>query len=220
MYRLPTVSISHLATARDFRSEAITDGVGLPPLTVGKHDDFSALMSIVSTLRPRTVVELGTAYGNTTANICRVCADTRVYTVNALPEQIGGRLTTYILSREEIGSVYRRYGFSDQVVQIYCDTMELDLSNHLPGPIVDLAIIDACHDTKYVINDFLKVAPFVRPEGMILLHDTHPCVREHLWGSYIGCMILKRRGYDIFHIANTWWGVWRKPDPAQEHSRT
>ena len=182
----------------------------MPPFYAGKHDDFGALMSIVATLRPGLLLELGTAYGNTVANICRECPNTRVYTVNAPAEDMSGKLTTYGLTREEIGSVYQRYGFSDRVVQIYCDTLQLDLSGYLAGAVLDLAIIDACHDPMHVVNDFLKVVAYVRPHGLVLLHDTHPSMSQHLWGSYVGCMILRRSGYDIRHIADTWWAVWRK----------
>ncbi|MGZ4817386.1 MAG: class I SAM-dependent methyltransferase [Terriglobales bacterium] len=214
-YRLPAVQLSSIASVADCRSEAILDRILLPPFCAGRHDDFSALMSIVKAKRPRIVVELGTSYGNTVANICRVCPEARVYTVNALPEQITGTLITHALTREEIGSVYRRHGFSSQVEQIYCDTLNLDLSKYLSEPVADLAIVDACHDPRHVINDFHKVAPYMRAQGIVLLHDTHPSMRGHLWGSYMGCMKLRMHGYEIQHVTGTWWGVWRNPGAAQ-----
>jgi predicted O-methyltransferase YrrM len=208
---LPSVSLSWVAGAVEHGKDPIMDGICMPPFFGSDaHDDFRTLMGIVGTIQPNIVVELGTAYGNTVANICRECPNARVYTVNASAEDMGGKLTTYGLATDEIGSVYKRYGFGDRVVQIYCDTLKLDLSGYLAGAVIDLAIIDACHDPMYVVNDFLKVVPYMRPHGIVLLHDTHPSMRHHLWGSYVGCMILRRQGYDIGHIADTWWGVWRK----------
>ena len=186
----------------------------MPPFCGGKHDDFGALMRIALVRQPNIVLELGTAYGNTVSNICRQCPQVHVYTVNAPPEDISGKLQTYALTREEIGSIYKRYGFSERVTQIYSDTLDMDLSRYFSGPVIDLAIIDACHDPNYVVNDFLKVMPYVRTQGLVLLHDTHPRMLAHLWGSYIGCMELRRRGYDIRHITSTWWGVWQKPQEA------
>jgi hypothetical protein len=133
--------------------------------------------------------------------------------VNALADQQTGYLTTYSLSSVDIGVVYRRYGFSDRVVQIFSDTMDLDLSQYFDKAVVDLAIIDACHDTDHVLNDFHRLAGFIRPGGIVLFHDTHPGfgphVRAHVVGSYVACMKLRRQGYDIRHLAGTWWAIWR-----------
>src|SRR5438132_7572223 len=97
------------------------------------YDDLSTLMRIVNTMQPRIVVEFGTAYGNTVANICRQCPETKVYTVNAQAEEQTGEIVTYELSKAEIGRVYRNHCFSGRVVQIFKNTLELDLSEHLSG---------------------------------------------------------------------------------------
>lgn len=210
--RLPRLEIDLSSQPPQVQAPILED-ICLPPhFGPTDHDDFLPLMHIAALLRPTTVVELGTAHGNTVANICRQCPDATVYTVNALTDQQSGTIVTYALTRDEIGRVYQAHGFGDRVVQIFENTLSLDLSRYLPGPVVDLAIIDACHDTDYVINDFLKVKPFIRPEGVVLLHDTHPSMKGHLAGSYIACMMLRRRGYDIRHIKNTWWALWANTD--------
>jgi len=208
-FALPSVSLSSLPEYESAASQPILDDICLPPfVATDRHNDFAALMRLVATRCPKVVLELGTAHGNTVANICRACPDARVVTVNAPPEEISGRSTTFALAKDEIGRVYRRYGFSDRVVQVWCNTLQLDLSPYLAPGSVDLAIVDACHDCKYVINDFLKAIPFIAPGGVVLLHDTHPSLSQHLVGSYGACMILRRRGFDIRHIENTWWGIW------------
>jgi predicted O-methyltransferase YrrM len=157
------------------------------------------------------VLELGTAYGNITANVCNQCPTANVYTVNAPAEEQTGTRVTYKLSKDQIGRVYRQYGFAERVVQVFENTLNLNLSLYFSEPVVDLAIIDACHDTEYVINDFLKVEPFVRSGGIVLCHDTSPSVGPgHLFGSYMACMKLRHRGYNIRHIKDTWWGAWIK----------
>ncbi len=155
------------------------------------------------------MLELGTAHGNTTANICRQCPGATVYTVNALPEQISGDIITFALTKDEIGRAFRRHGFGDRVTQIYANTLHLDLSPYLQPRTVDFAIVDACHDTPFVVNDFHKVEPYMKPGGLVLLHDTHPSMEEHLVGSYRACMLLRKQGYDIRHLEGTWWGVWQ-----------
>ena len=208
-FALPPVSISSLAGNENAATPAILDEICLPPFVETKLcNDFEALMRLVAARCPKLVLELGTAHGNTVANICQSCPQARVVTVNALAEQLSGEAITCALSKDEIGRVYRRYGFSDRVVHVWANTMQLDLSPYLAHSTVDLAIVDACHDCEYVINDFLKVVPYMRPGGMALLHDTHPSLSSHLWGSYRACMLLRRRGFDIRHIEDTWWGVW------------
>jgi predicted O-methyltransferase YrrM len=189
-------------------SDVIHEDICLPPFYAQhKHDDVTPLVAILKTVAPQLVIELGTAHGNLTANICRL-TDARVITVNALAEQMTGHWVSFALSREEIGRVYRQHGFEKRVTQVYEDTLTLDLREYLAPSSADLCIIDACHDLDYVVNDFNKVVPFIRPGGIILFHDTHPAINREMGGSYRACMHLRRRGWDIYHIKGTWWGIW------------
>jgi predicted O-methyltransferase YrrM len=208
--RLPVVELESIV-ARDVEIEPpIMKDICLPPYhKFDDHDDYTPLMKIVKSLQPSVVLELGTAHGNATANICRQSQRTKIYTVNAPVEEQTGNLTTYDLTVEEIGRVYREHGFGERVVQIFANTLHLDLSQYFKEPVIDLAIIDACHDTDYVINDFHKVRPYVKPGGMVLFHDTFQSpAPSHLDGSYRACLKLRREGYDIRQLNNTWWAVW------------
>ena len=209
---LPSVSLKSIVGDDTPLAAAIMDDICMPPHN-GRldHDDYTAVIRVAQFARPRIALELGTAHGNTTANLCLACPQAKVYTVNAEAAEQTGASTTYDLTAEEIGRAYRNHGLSDQVVQIFKNTLHLNLAAWFSEPVIDFAIIDACHDTEYVLNDFLKVEPFVRPGGIVLLHDTHPSFQEHLGGSYIACLQLRRRGFDIKHIRNTWWGFWQKP---------
>src|SRR5690606_9460312 len=133
------------------------------------------------------VVELGTAHGNTVANICQINRNCRVVTVNAPIESQTGVITSFRLAREDIGRVYRHYGYQDRVTQIFENTLNLDLKPIIFNELIDLAIVDACHDKEYVINDFMKCVPFMARRGLILLHDTHPSRIQHLESSYLAC---------------------------------
>lgn len=213
--RLPTVQLSAI-TGRSgaYRfSEPIQDDISMPPFVSSSLDDFNALMTLADWIQPQIVLELGTAFGNTVANICRLLPAVHVYTVNAPFEQQSGVLTTFDLDEQEIGRVYRKYGYTDRVTQILENTLDLDLSEFLSAPVIDLAIIDACHDTEFVINDFHKIRPFVRTGGVVLFHDTHPSMERHYHTSYRACLQLRRQGYDIFHVNGTSWAIWFKGRP-------
>jgi predicted O-methyltransferase YrrM len=215
-HALPSVGLSYLTTDNPQIVPPIMDEICMPPYYgPTDHDDFTPLMKIASALQPKVIVELGTAHGNTVANLCNQLEDCRVYTVNAPVELQTGETITFELTRDEIGRVYRNAGFADRVVQIFQNTLHLDLGQYFSEPVVDLAIVDACHDTDYVINDFLKVKPFVRQGGIVLFHDTHPSMAGHLDGSYIGCMLLRAQGFDIRHLSGSWWGVWRNDGPGR-----
>jgi len=217
--RLPEVKFVRLAPRIALSQPVIDEDRSLPPRPglawrAGRwqvvrpvHDDITPLVRLVAHRKPRLVLELGTAYGNATANVCRF-SEARVVTVNALPEQLSGVVTTAALGRDEIGRVYRAHGFADRVTQVYANTLQFCPSEHVDPGSVDLAVIDACHDFEYVRADFLAVAPVMRPGGLVLLHDTHPSRAGHLRGSYDACVWLRGQGFDIRHIRGTWWAYW------------
>lgn len=212
VYGLPDLQLEELVDPNVIPEEPILDDLCLPNHAEPPgHNDLQPLLRILRGKQPKVVLELGTAHGNTTANICRQCPLAKVYSVNALPEQISGDIITFALTNDEIGRAFRKQGYSERVKQIYANTLDLDLSLHLQPGTVDLAIIDACHDTPFVINDFHKVVPYMKPGGLVLLHDTHPSMEEHLLGSYRACMFLRQKGYDIRYLHDTWWGVWQVP---------
>jgi predicted O-methyltransferase YrrM len=221
--RLPPIELTALVAGDVQLEPLILDHACMPPYAgPPDHNDLVPLLTIARATMPALVVELGTAHGNSAANICRQCPQARVYTVNAPAEDQSGTLVTYELTRSEIGSVYRNYGYDSKVTQIFQNTLSLNLSSYLGGAQIDLAIIDACHDTDYVINDFFKVLPWIRTGGIVLLHDTHPSapsqstrrdpMTRHLIGSYVACLGLRRRGYDVRHLTGTWWAIWRNQE--------
>lgn len=208
-FQLPDIDLESLVPNTEPIMPPIVDHLCLPPYEGPvDHNDVIPLLSLVRAANPRTVLELGTAHGATVANICAL-SDAQVYTVNALPEQISGNAVTFVLSREEIGYVYRKYNFADRVVQIYENTKNVNLLDYMPANSVDLAIIDACHDSDFVVNDFFKVLPVLNENAIVIFHDVHPNMKNHLRESYIACMYLRKCGYDVQHLKNTWWGIWR-----------
>jgi len=211
---LPETTLRDLGVADKVDlAPAILENAGVPPYAgSANHDDLQPILKIARSLQPKTIVEFGTSYGNMTANFCRQCPAAKVFTVNATPEQQTGGITTHSLVPEEIGRVYRANGYSGRVAQIFANTLELDLQSTLRGSPVDLAVIDACHDTDYVVRDFQKLRLLMKPAGLILFHDTHPSMTRHLIGSTMACMLLRREGYDIRHLENSWWAVWKAPD--------
>jgi predicted O-methyltransferase YrrM len=216
---LKSIQLADLASLPVALAPPILEDIWLPPYladAVDQPDDLTPLLTIVRARQPWVVVELGTGYGNVSANICRQSPEAKVYTVNAVPQNQSGQITTYVLGREAIGRVYRQHGFAERVTQIYQNTLDIDWTQYLAPQSVDLAIIDACHDTDYVLTDFMKVSPFIQPQGLVLFHDTDTDLRAqarqrykaHLTSSYLACLMLVQRGFDVRHLPGTWWAVW------------
>jgi predicted O-methyltransferase YrrM len=211
-YGLPSANLEELASDTATLKPAFLDDICMPPYYGPRdHDDFTPLMRALIQLRPKLVLELGTAHGNTVANICHFCPEATVVTVNAPAEAQTGNFITFSLAQDDIGRVYRKHGFAPRVRQVFQNTLQLDLDAVVQPGTADAAIIDACHDTDFVLNDFHKVNKYIRGGGLVFLHDTHPSEKEHLLGSAVACMKLRRQGFDISHVRDTWWGIWRKP---------
>jgi predicted O-methyltransferase YrrM len=211
LHELPSVALAEIATPLKEPLSVILEHACMPPYYGWStdHDDMEAMMRLVKCFDPKIVLEIGTAYGNTVANICQN-SNAEVITINALPEQISGRETTYALNKDEIGSVYREYGFQRRVTQIFENTLDFNHQRYFEKPCVDFAIIDGCHDKKFVVNDFKKILPILNQRATVLFHDTHPSMDNHLAGSYRACVKLRREGFDIRHIENTWWAIWQR----------
>jgi len=217
-YRLPSRRLEQVCSPESAvePGEPITEDACMAPYRDNlPHDDLGAVLRIARSLRPRLMFEIGTAHGNLTANLLKTCDGARMITVNAPADEMTGEITTFSLKPDEIGRVYRKYGMASRVEQLFINSLDLDADALGLSNCVDLAIVDGCHDTDFVINDFRKIQGAVRPGGIVLMHDTHPSQQGHLKGSYRACLVLRKHGEDIRWIRGTWWGYWRKPGAAE-----
>lgn len=186
----------------------------LPDLNDRRIHDMEVLLGVCANANANTIVEIGTASGETTALIAKHAPAATVYTVNIPPEEIseGGKFVTSGFSREIIGRVYREQGCRN-VRQIFANTAtwEPDL-----GPI-DIAFIDGCHDSDFVFNDTRKVLAHMRSGSFVLWHDFNPeLVEQYDWIRAV-CLGVQRL-YDaglidgrILHLRDSWVGLYRVP---------
>jgi len=211
-YQLPQKSIGEIVPNFKSYDPKIIEHICLPPYK-GESNfiDYSALISLIKLHEPRKILELGTAHGNTIANIC-LESNADIFTVNALPEQIEGNLITFTLSNDEIGIVYRKNGVHNRVTQIYENTKNLDILKYLPQRSVDFAFLDACHDSDFVVNDFFKILPSLSDRAIVVFHDTFPSIEHWYLDSYVGCMYLRKLGFNVVHIKGSSLGYWSSKD--------
>jgi predicted O-methyltransferase YrrM len=186
----------------------------LPDLNDRRLRDMEVLLGVCCNTSPKTIVEIGTASGETTALIAKHAPTAMVHTVNIPPEEIaeGGTFVTSGFSRDIIGSAYRAQGLAN-ISQIFANTATWEPDT---GPI-DVAFIDGCHDADFVYNDTRKVLAHMRSGSFVLWHDFHPgLVEQYDWIRAV-CLGVERL-YDekvidgrILHLRDSWVGLYRVP---------
>jgi predicted O-methyltransferase YrrM len=186
----------------------------LPDLNERRVRDAEVLLGTCRNHPAKTIVEIGTATGQTTALIARNAPKATVHTVNIPPEEIdeGGKLVTRAFTRDEIGAAYREQGCTN-VHQIFANTAtwEPDL-----GPI-DIAFVDGCHDSDFVFNDSRKLLAHMQPGSFLLWHDFNPSlVDQYDWIREVclGVEMLYKAGLitgRILHLCDSWVGLYQIP---------
>lgn len=178
--------------------------------------DAEALGTIARNIQPAVCLDIGTSLGRSAALLAVNAPQAQIFTINIPPEEAeageGGTLITVALERERIGSYYRERGLKN-ITQILSNTATW---NPNIGTI-DLAFVDGCHDTEFVINDTKKILPYMRSGGFILWHDFNLEFQDKIdWINSVckGVDILYRRrllkGF-TYHIRDSWVGIYRVP---------
>lgn len=179
--------------------------------------DAEVVLSACCNGQPRTILEIGTGYGDMTALMAQHAPHATVFTVNIPPEQIaeGGHATSFAPDRQQIGRAYKS-ARCPNVQQILANTAnwEPDFGT------IDVAFIDGCHDADFVYNDTKKVLRRCRPGSLILWHDFAPHLVETFdWVASV-CRGVERLYRDglirgrILHLQDSWVGLYRVPAQA------
>jgi len=154
------------------RSLSIT----LPAAHSGGGMSFSELVilaRITKVLRPRTVFEIGTYNGLTTA-VFMLNSDPEAHIVTldlptaATPSGEYIPSDSDLIARRDLGSVPRALGLI-RYTQLLCDSMSFDPTPYIDS--VDLGLVDGAHDLVHVQNDTLKMARMVSECGIVFWHD-------------------------------------------------
>jgi predicted O-methyltransferase YrrM len=151
-----------------------TRGEGQPVFAWQKEKEILALLRRLAPLRPRRVLEIGTAAGGTLLLLTRVAADDAVLVSIDQPEGHFGGGYNPVRS-----FLYRSFSRRRQrIVLIRADSHQAStrrrLAAALGGEPLDFLFIDGDHSAAGVLQDFEEYAPFVRPGGLIALHDIKP----------------------------------------------
>lgn len=155
-----------------------THGEDQPVFAWQKEAEILALLTRLAPLRPRRVLEIGSAAGGTLFLLTRVAAPDALLVSIDLPEgHFGGG---YNLLRAGLYRSFARRG--QRIVLLRGDShrpaMRRRLAAALGGEGLDFLFIDGDHSAAGVRQDFEDYAPFVRPGGLIAFHDIRPDERN------------------------------------------
>ena len=136
--------------------------------------EFTQLLEQVQEMRPRRVLEIGTANGGSLLPITRLSsADAHVISVDLHHGEFGGGYPAWRIP------LYRSFALPNQRLDLLrgdshdARTFER-VREFLGGQTLDLLFIDGDHTFEGVRQDFETYGPLVRPGGLIAFHDINP----------------------------------------------
>jgi cephalosporin hydroxylase len=141
---------------------------------IQKLREFVPLIALVRRLRPRTVVEIGTAAGGSFYAWCAVADSTaRVISIDLPGGSFGGGYAEADIPR------LRSYGRAGQRLSFIRADSHLEstrerVSAALDGEPINFLMIDGDHTYDGVRRDFELYAPLLAPKGTVAFHDIVP----------------------------------------------
>lgn len=134
------------------------------------RSEIQGLFEIVRDLKPKVVVEIGTALGGTFYIWCQAAAEDALLVSLDLPH------TFYSPNRRDF---YGRFARAGQTTKFLPGDSHLPqaleaLKAALGGREIDFLFIDGDHSDKGVRQDFDTFSPLVRKGGVIAFHDILP----------------------------------------------
>jgi predicted O-methyltransferase YrrM len=136
--------------------------------------EFRQLLENVAEIRPRRMLEIGTANGGSLFAFMRVCApDAHVISVDLPHGKFGGGYPIWKVP------IYKSFGERGQRLDLlrgdsHSPETLASVKSLLGGETLDFLFIDGDHSYEGVRHDFESYRSLVRPGGLIAFHDIAP----------------------------------------------
>jgi predicted O-methyltransferase YrrM len=171
---------SDIGALVDFAQTFREKKIGIAPKQ--KKEEIEGLLNIVSSAKPRTILEIGTSQGGTLFLFARVASDDALLITVDLPSPPLG--AGYPPWRARL---YRSFAFGKQEVRfIRSNSHSAQMMSHVLGLLgarkVDLLFIDGDHSYEGVKKDFEVYSRLVAKGGIVAFHDIVPGRPEDVGG--------------------------------------
>ena len=153
----------------------------IKPLQV--HDEILELLKIIYDIKPKIILEIGTANGGTLFLLSRIASvDGTIISIDLPSGPFGGGYSKWRIP------LYKSFALIDQQIHlIRADSHSQETLEKtkimLNGKDVDFLFIDGDHTYEGVKKDFEMYSPLVKKGGIIAFHDIVPGPKRECWGS-------------------------------------
>ncbi|ADV64753.1 O-methyltransferase-like protein [Desulfurococcus mucosus DSM 2162] len=146
------------------------------------REEITALLSLLESVKPRTILEIGTARGGTLFLFSRIASDDALIISVDLPGGLFGGGYPYLKT-----FLYRCFARTKQKIVLLREDSHSEetlskVRKHLNGRGVDSLFIDGDHSYEGVKRDFEMYSPLVKKGGIIAFHDIVPGPPENVGG--------------------------------------
>jgi len=148
-----------------------------------RNDELIAIASIVNSMKPKHILEIGTCDGATTLNMAINNKEAVIFTIDLPLDQTETSLPGSdldLINSRQVGKAFFSKPEAGRITQILCDSAKYNYATI--GVSFGLIFIDGSHTYEYVKNDTEKTMPFLAPSGVMLWHDC--CAMGKNYGVY------------------------------------
>jgi hypothetical protein len=151
--------------------------------------DLLAILVLAKKQNPQAVLEFGTYFGSTTANLALNLPEARIHTID-LPEDdseasalVEGKPVDdlHLIQGRKLGRSFRGTQLEEKIVQHQGDTATYDYS--VIRDAVTLFLVDGSHTYEYARSDTMRCFAMAKGESTFMWHDCdkyHPGVLQWL----------------------------------------
>jgi len=200
-FRNSVHNIDDIYDALDFAFSFQAFGVSIKPIQV--RYKIAKLLEVVAELKPKVVLEIGTAGGDTLFLFTRVAdPEAKIISVDLPGGPFGGGYPRWKIP------LYKSFSKGGQRIYLVRGdshdprTLE-EVKRILGDEKVDFLFIDGDHTYEGVKKDFEMYSPLVRERGIVAFHDIVPGSPENVGGVPKFWDEIKMR-YEYLEVVKNW----------------
>lgn len=163
-------------------------------------NELKIIYRTVRSIKPKTILEIGTSYGYLTLGLFINAIYANVYTIDICKEmkvEVPPRQKSEVRPKSKVGWAFRNK--IPGIYQILGDSRYMNTYSVLKGKTVDFAFIDGNHSFEAVVKDTRNILKFVNKNSIIFWHDFNDVTGVKIALDNLACI----NKLKIFHIDKT-----------------